>query len=144
MKKTVFCTAVLILAAVFLILILSSKERKTGTDIAGQQIPGYLLVCGWETSSEKIRMESIVIPDEFSEVYSQYNEIQKSQGFDLSSHRGEKAVLVTCPITNYEDRDDVYAELILSDTNLIGAALVSDSSDGFVKPLKNTKTEKGY
>lgn len=144
MKKTVFCTAVLILAAVFLILILSSKERKTGTDIAGQQIPGYLLVCGWETSSEKIRMESIVIPDEFSEVYSQYNEIQKSQGFDLSSHRGEKAVLVTCPITNYEDRDDVYAELILSGTNLIGAALVSDSSDGFVKPLKNTKTEKGY
>lgn len=144
MKKTVFCTAVLILAAVFLILILSSKERKTGTDIAGQQIPGYLLVCGWETSSEKIRMESIVIPDEFSEVYSQYNEIQKSQGFDLSSHRGEKAVLVTCPITNYEDRDDVYAELILSGTNLIGVALVSDSSDGFVKPLKNTKTEKGY
>ena len=68
MKKTVFCTAVLIPAAVFLILILSLKESKTGTDLAGQQIPGYLLVCGWETSSEKIRMESIVIPNEFSEV----------------------------------------------------------------------------
>ena len=53
-------------------------------------------------------------------------------------------MLVTCPVTNYEGRDDVYAELILSGTNLIGAALVSDSSDGFVKPLKNTKTEKGY
>ena len=144
MKKTVFCTAVLIPAAVFLILILSLKESKTGTDLAVQQIPGYLLVCGWETSSEKIRMESIVIPNEFSEVYSQYNGIQQSQGFDLSSHRGEKAVLVTCPVTNYEGRDDVYAELILSGTNLIGAALVSDSSDGFVKPLKNTKTEKGY
>lgn len=43
---------------------------------------------GWEVSAEPTEIREIIIPEEFDEVYTKYNEIQLSQGFDLNSFKG--------------------------------------------------------
>lgn len=135
MKKTIFYVAVLVLTAAFIVLLCVKKSTHNARELSAEQIPAYLLENGWETAPERISSVTVTIPYEFNETYIKYNMIQTEQGFDLSRYKGEKAVLVTCPVTNYSGDEGVYAELIIRDTELIGAALVSDSCDGFIKPL---------
>lgn len=135
MKKTVLYAAAVLLSAAFLAVLCEKNAGNRLPEITEDQIPGYLLKNGWETEPENIFSRSVTIPYEFNEKYRQYNRIQKEQGFDLSVYKGKKAVLVTCPVTNYCEDKSVYAELILADSEIIGAALVSDCSDGFIKPL---------
>lgn len=135
MKKTVFFAAVSVLAAAFLILLCKINKEQSARVISEDEIQAYLLENGWETDPERFVFQSVTVPFEFNKEYTAYNTLQKEQGFDLSEYRGGKAVLVTCPVINYCGDDSVYAELILSDSELIGAALVSDRYDGFLKPL---------
>ena len=74
------------------------------------------------------------------DVYNKYNEIQKKQGLDLAEYKGKTAVMYTYHITNYGDNDNVIANLIVFDGQLIGADLCDTSADnGFLVAL-NDKT----
>ena len=44
----------------------------------------YLESYGWSVSSDPIAVEELIIPEQFDETYSQYLELQASQGFDLT------------------------------------------------------------
>lgn len=95
----------------------------------------YINSFGYKTDSRELSKE-IIIPEKFNEVYEQYNQIQKKQGFDLSKYKGQKAVLYTYNILNCEDNDNVVANLIVSKGILIGADLCDTSAnDGFLVPL---------
>lgn len=84
--------------------------------------------------------KEIIIPEQFNDVYNKYNEIQKKQNFDLTDYRGKTAVMYTYNITNYEDNDNVIANLIVYEGILIGADLCDTSADnGFLVAL-NDKT----
>lgn len=137
MKKTVF---LLITAGLIVFLAVGIKEKKKETAAvlpSTESICAYLMSYGWETDTDRMTSEDIIIPYEFSDVYTEYNSIQKRQGFDLSAHRGNEAVLITCPVTNYSSQNDVYAELILEDTRLIGADLICYGENGFITPLNS-------
>ena len=45
-----------------------------------------------------VSVKEIVIPEEFSDVYMKYNELQRSAGYDLMPYRGRKAVPATCTV----------------------------------------------
>ncbi len=82
--------------------------------------------------------KDIIIPKQFNEVYTKYNEIQKKQGFDLEPYKGKAAVLYTYKITNYKDNDNVIANLLVYEDKLIGADLCDPSADnGFLVELIN-------
>ena len=84
--------------------------------------------------------KQVKIPEEFNDVYSRYNEIQKSQGFDLEQYKGQEVTVYTYSITNYqgyENRDCIYANLLVCNNTLIGGDVCSTSaSDGFMQSLK--------
>lgn len=95
----------------------------------------YINSLGYKTDTKEESKE-IIIPLRFNQVYNNYNEIQKKQGFDLTSYKGKKAVLYTYNILNYEDNDNVIANLIVLDGVLIGADLCDTSADdGFLVAL---------
>ena len=100
----------------------------------------YLKGLGYEFGEEKSK--EITVPEEFNQVYKEYNEIQKKQGFDLEKYRGKSAVIYTYNITNYEDNENVIADLMVCDGVLIGADLCDPSADdGFLIALeKNGQT----
>lgn len=97
----------------------------------------YLASLGWETDGEEVSKE-ILIPSQFNDVYNKYNEIQKQQSFDLAEYKGMTAVMYTYNITNYENNENVIANLIVLNGVLIGADLCDTSADsGFLVALND-------
>lgn len=99
----------------------------------------YINSLNFETDSREESKE-IIIPERFNDVYNKYNDIQKQQNFDLTDYKGKTAVMYTYHITNYENGDNVIANLIVYDGVLIGADLCDTSAEnGFLVAL-NDKT----
>ena len=100
----------------------------------------YLSSLGYKTSESETSKE-IKIPAKFNKVYKDYNKIQKQQGFNLEKHRGKTATLYTYKISNYKGNDNVVADLIVFDGELIAADLCDPSAeDGFLIALGENGT----
>jgi len=96
----------------------------------------FLNRCGWEVEEEPVDVQNIVIPKEFDEVYKQYNEIQKLQGYDLMKYRGKSATMYTYLIKNYiTDEEGVAANLLIYKDKVIGGDVCSKRLDGFMHGL---------
>lgn len=90
---------------------------------------------GWEVSAEPTEIREIIIPEEFDEVYTKYNEIQLSQGFDLNSFKGMRVKKWTYAVKNYagyEDKDCIRINLLIFDGKVIGGDVCSVELDGFM------------
>lgn len=95
----------------------------------------YISSLGWETDGSEETKE-ITIPQQFNKVYTDYNKIQKKQGFDLEKHKGKPATIYTYNITNYKENKNVIADLIVQDGVLIGADLCDTNVEtGFLVAL---------
>lgn len=145
--KTIF-GIILIITGVVVIMItfVSNHVDVKGTNVmsavtleTNDQREDYLKSLGWEFNTNFTEKE-IKIPAEFNDTYNRYNDIQKSQGFDLSKYKGENVKVYTYNITNYtgcENRDCIYANLLVYNNILIGGDVCSTSvSDGFMQALK--------
>lgn len=99
----------------------------------------YLTSLGWEFNTECTEKQ-VTIPSEFNDTYTKYNEIQKKQGFNLEEFKGCEVTVYTYNITNYdgyENRDCIYANLLVYNGTLIGGDVCSTSvSDGFMTVLQ--------
>lgn len=99
----------------------------------------FLTQQGWQVAAEPVQTQSIKIPAEDSEVFRRYNELQKSQGFDLSQYAGRQASRYVYEVLNYPDAGGpVYATVFVIDGRIIGGD-VTDSSPqgkmrGFARP----------
>ncbi len=145
--KTIF-GIILIITGVVVIMItfFSNHVDVKGTNVmsavtleTNEEREDYLKSLGWEFNTNFTEKE-IKIPAEFNDTYNKYNDIQKSQGFDLSKYKGETVKVYTYNITNYngcENRDCIYANLLVYNNILIGGDVCSTSvSDGFMQALK--------
>ena len=101
----------------------------------------FISEMGWETSDEYDECKVITIPEEFNDVYQNYNELQKKQGFDLSDFKGKQAEVYVYKVKNYpgmEDKDGINCNLIVCDGQLIGGDVCSSELDGFMQGLKKS------
>lgn len=97
---------------------------------------GFLHDLGWETSDGAINCREVMIPEEWNEVYTKYNELQLQQGFDLSKYRGKTATIYTYMILNYEGKpDNMVANLVICDGKLIGADVSCTELGGFMQGI---------
>lgn len=89
-----------------------------------------------ETASEK----SVIIPESFSDVYRNYNEIQKSAGYDLSAYKGCEVVIYTYSISPPKGYKGTCAtHLIVYKGRVIGGDISSAELGGFMLPLRKTQ-----
>lgn len=89
---------------------------------------------GWKVNSEPVESEEVVIPAEFDKVFAGYNEIQKTQGLDLSKYKKKKLMRYTYEITNYDDYEGtVYANLLIYRGKVVGGDICSADSHGFLQ-----------
>lgn len=141
-------TAVLIIAAVALLLvILVLAIGRGGSDRPEDAALGiqlntcekrvaYLASLGWEADPASETEQNIVIPREFSQIYAKYNELQKTQGFDLSEYCGMDATVYTYTVSNHPSGETVMAQIILSNGQVIGGDIHSTALGGFMHGLK--------
>ncbi len=91
---------------------------------------------GWIVDEDPVEVRQIAIPQEFDDVYNNYNEIQLSQGYDLTKYAGRSAKRWTYVIRNYpdvsSDEDYVRINLIVCDGKIIGGDVCSIKLDGFM------------
>ena len=92
------------------------------------------------TADELYDARSIVLPPEFEGVYIDYNDLQKSQGFDLGSCLGEKAEQYTYSLKDSSD----FATVVACNGKVVAAHLSSMLYGVPLYPLINidTDTEK--
>lgn len=144
--KTVFGLIMILTGAVVIAItffsnhVEGSKQASSAVMIeTNEKREEYLKSLGWEFKTE-FEEKSVNIPQEFNDTYTKYNELQKKQGFSLDDYKGKSITVYTYQITNYpgyENRDCVFANLLVCDGMLIGGDVCSTSlSDGFMQGLE--------
>ena len=144
--KTLFGLILVLTGVIVIVITFTSNHIKSSERVmssvtleTNDQREEYLTSLGWEFKTN-CDEKQVQIPSEFNDVYTRYNEIQKSRGFDLEPYKGQEVTVYTYNITNYagyENRDCIYANLIVCNNMLIGGDVCSTSvSDGFMQALK--------
>ena len=97
----------------------------------------YLESFGWTVEPEPLAVEELLIPEEFDETYTQYLELQGSQGFDLTQYCGKRVKRYTYVITNYPTGETgVQAGLLIYKNTVIGGDVISPQLGGFIHSLE--------
>lgn len=141
--KRIFLLTLLAVLGVLAFFVLSAKdeaeEDKMYTFEGNAQRVEFLNRNGLIVQPDPVT-EDIVIPAEFNEAYKEYNELQKSQGFDLEPYAGMEAQKYTYTVLNYPDYpENVVVNLIFDDHRLIAADITYNGAEnGFTKPLIKT------
>ena len=95
----------------------------------------FIRVHGFETA-EDYTVKTVTIPLVWSDVYENYNKLQKSQGYDLSLFKGVTVTQYTYEVKNYPTDEVVLVHLLVYDGVIIGADVMSTAADGFMQGLK--------
>ena len=95
----------------------------------------FLSSYGWRTEDFPAEVSCIRIPERFNAVFSAYNELQRSQGFDFAPYRGKIAVRYVFRLSGYPDTsntEDVRATVYVYNAEVIGGDISSVALDGFM------------
>ena len=93
----------------------------------------FLAQFGWEIDKTPIEQTEFTIPDTFDRVMMGYNEIQKSQGLDLSRYENKKVTRYTYEVKNYSGYEGkVYANVIVYRDEVIAGDICAADPLGFV------------
>ena len=96
----------------------------------------YLASYGWTVTPDPVSVEELVIPEEFEDTYTQYVDLQASQGFDLTRYCGKRVKRYTYTVTNYPSGESgVLAGLLIYRNTVIGGDVLSTDLGGFIHGL---------
>ncbi|MBQ9967892.1 MAG: DUF4830 domain-containing protein [Oscillospiraceae bacterium] len=86
---------------------------------------------GWRVDETPTETQEVRIPQEFNEVFTRYNELQKEQGFDLNEFAGKTAKRYVYAVTNYPDGSDGhYATILVHKNKIIGGDVTGPAQNG--------------
>ena len=92
----------------------------------------YISRLGYEADENSVESKDITVPEEFGDVYTEYNKLQKKAGFDLFDHRGKSATVFTYTLLY---KEDTQLHLIVCEGEIIGGDVASVKLNGEMKPL---------
>lgn len=100
-----------------------------------QERIAFLSQFGWKVNEEPTEVVEIIIPNEFSTVYENYNQLQLGDGFNLKDYCGKRVKRWTYQVINYpsyEETDLIFANLLIYDGKVIGGDICNVQLDGFM------------
>ena len=93
----------------------------------------FLTQFGWTVDAGSAETATVTIPAEFDKVFAGYNEMQKTQGLDLSKYKKKAVTRYTFTVTNYKDYEGtVYANVLVYRNRVIGGDVCSADVSGFI------------
>ena len=104
----------------------------------------YLATFGWSVNAEPTQTQKVKIPDTAeNKVFARYNDLQKSQGFDLTDYAGKEVMRYVYEILNYPDATaPVYASVLVCDGRVIGGDITNSAPDGVIHGLSMPQKEQ--
>ena len=132
-------------AAVILGLILLFGGDHTQTTAAtpvsnNEQRVQFLESLGWEVAASPAESGQVRIPETATEVFDRYNQLQKQQGYDLSTYAGKNVMRYVYKVENFPDATEpVYATVLVYKNQIIGGDITDTSAGGKVQGIKPVK-----
>lgn len=140
-----------VVVTVISLFILSRDSAQTGKGdnvtlkaSTHQERMAFLSQYGWEIDEEPIEVREVIIPEEFDDTYTAYNEIQKNQGFDLTVYAGMRVKRWTYTVKNYtgyENKEYIHANILVYDGIVVGGDICSVELDGFMHGFQMPRSD---
>lgn len=146
-KKLALIAAGIVVLIVGLVLFFGGKDDvPTSATITAVNVVSnddrvrFLNGFGWEVTTSPKESSQVRIPEKASEVFERYNELQKSQGYDLSRYAGQTVMRYVYQVNNYPDATEpVYATVLISKNQVIGGDVTNTSAKGVIQGFKMPK-----
>ena len=101
----------------------------------------FLQSFGWEVASSPTESGQVKVPENASEVFTRYNALQKSQGYDLSRYAGKTVMRYVYKVKNYSNATEpVYATLLIYKDQVIGGDVTDTGAKGVIRGFKMPQT----
>lgn len=133
---------VFVVFTVISLMVLSRESKMTSNDgnlnlkaSNNEDRMSFISQFGWDVDEEPVEIKEIILPTDFDETYTAYNQIQRDQGFDLLEYAGERAKRWTYVIKNYEgyeNKECIHINILVCDGVVIGGDVCSVELDGFM------------
>ncbi|MDR0883486.1 MAG: DUF4830 domain-containing protein [Oscillospiraceae bacterium] len=126
------------------LLFISHKEKPVNDDggiklaaASAAERKAFLSQFGWEFDEEPVEVSEVLIPEDFDDVYTNYNAVQQEQNMDLFPLRGKRVKRWTYNVTNYPGYESkpgtVQANLLVHDGVVVGGDVCSLEPKGFLQ-----------
>lgn len=133
--------AVLILALIALLGGGEARETSAPAISNNDARVKFLTDLGWDVTTSPVESSQVRIPEAGSEVFNRYNNLQKSQGYDLSKFAGKRVMRYVYKINNYPGATEpVYATLLIYKNAVIGGDVTNSAANGPIRGFKMPET----
>ena len=139
-KKIIAVLAAIAGVILALILLLGGNDTTQTAAPAPSANDGrvkFLTDFGWDVTTSPVESGQVRIPETGNEVFDRYNELQKSQGYDLSKFAGKTVMRYVYKVNNYPGvAEPVYATLLVYKNQVIGGDVTDTSAKGTIRGFK--------
>ena len=131
----------LLAATIAIILICCEVFAASNTDVDAQTNSDritFIENLEYELLSNEPSVKTVTIPESFSDVYKDYNDLQRIAGYDLSAYKGCEVTIYTYSILPPESYSgECVFNMIVYNDRVIGGDVSSPSLGGFMLPVKS-------
>ena len=142
-KKILMILGAIALGIILLVMLLGGGEESTPTAAPvtnNDSRVEFLQQQGWEVNASPAESGQVRIPQEVSEMFSRYNDLQKSQGYDLTKYAGKTVMRYVYRVNNYPDATEpVYATVLVYKNKIIGGDITNTAPDGTMQGIVKTQ-----
>lgn len=140
LKKIALILGAIAAVIVGLILLLGGRGEAKTTSAAVSNNDArvkFLTDLGWEVTTSPAESSQVRIPENATEVFDRYNQLQKSQGYDLTQYAGKNVMRYVYKINNFPGATEpVYATLLVYKNQIIGGDVTNTAAGGKVQGFK--------
>ena len=136
-SKKILLVIAAIAALVLSAILLLGGGRKDAAATGAPQVSNndarvqFLKDFGWDVTTSPAETSQVKIPEASTEVFDRYNNLQKSQGYNLTDYAGKTVMRFVYKINNYPGATEpVYATLLIYKNKVIGGDVTDTAAKG--------------
>ena len=139
--KKILIALVAVAALIIALVSFTGKEGENTDTVAtmsdNDSRVQFLESLGWQVTTSPKEASQVKIPTEQTPVYSRYNDLQKSQGYDLSEYAGKNVMRYVYEVNNFPGSGQpVYATVLVYKNKIIGGDITDTGAKGAIQGLK--------
>ncbi len=140
-KKTAMIISGVIVVIAALVLLLRGGGGSTptvSTAVSNNDARvAFLKEFGWDVTTSPVESSQVKIPEKSSQVFDRYNQLQKSQGYDLTAYAGKTVMRYVYKLNNFPGATEpVYATLLIYKNQVIGGDVTNTAANGVIRGFK--------
>ena len=129
-KRKLFTGLLITAAIVALLITLCGKADASGSAATNEERLAFLRSFGWDVADAPAETQEVRIPEEFNDVFSRYNQLQQSMGYDLTPYGGKAVKRYVYEIRNHPNGQDYYATVLIYKNEIIGGDITGTGKGG--------------